>query len=127
MIKKILVIEDDLSASRLLEFILEYQGYQVLTAADGVVGLVMAQRESPDLIVLDVMLPGIDGFEVCHRLRLDLATDQIPILMLSAKAREIDKTTGLGVGADEYLAKPADPSEIIERVEHLLTLKTPVQ
>ena len=120
MIKKILVIEDDLSASRLLEFILEHHGYQVLTASDGVVGLTLAQRDKPDLIILDVMLPGIDGFEVCHRLRLEPETAWIPILMLSAKAQEIDKDTGLKVGADDYLTKPADPSEIVKRVESLL-------
>jgi two-component system alkaline phosphatase synthesis response regulator PhoP len=83
------------------------------------------QNERPDLIILDVMLPGMDGFEICHRLRSELATVQLPILMFSAKAQEIDKDTGLKVGADDYLSKPADPAEIVSRVRSLLTQKKP--
>ena len=83
------------------------------------------QDEKPDLIILDVMLPGIDGFEICHRLRSEPRTAPLPILMLSAKAQEIDKDTGVKVGADDYLAKPADPSEIVSRVESLLAQKKP--
>ena len=126
MIKKILVIEDDLSALRFVEYTLEHEGYQVITASDGIVGLTLAQKEKPALIILDVMLPGLDGFEVCRRLRLDPATIPIPVLMLSAKARDIDRNTGLSEGADDYLAKPADPSEIVRRVESLLKQKAVV-
>ncbi len=118
--KKILVIEDDPSALRFIEYTLEQEGYQVLTATDGLAGIRKAQNEEPDLIVLDIMLPGIDGFEICHRLRAEPQTAQLPILMLSAKAQEIDRATGLKVGADDYLTKPADPSEIISRVRTLL-------
>jgi len=120
MDKKILVIEDDPSALRLVQYTLEQEGYQVLTATNGLAGIRKAQNEELDLIVLDIMLPGIDGFEICHRLRAEPQTAQLPILMLSAKAQEIDRATGLKVGADDYLTKPADPSEIISRVRTLL-------
>jgi len=86
--------------------------------------------ETPDLIILDVMLPGMDGFEICHRLRSEPATARLPILMFSAKAQEIDRDTGIKVGADDYLIKPAAPAEMVRRVEKLLAKKkhdTPVQ
>lgn len=124
MNKKILVIEDDPSALRLIQYTLEQEGYQVLTATNGLAGIRKAQNEKPDLVVLDVMLPGINGFEICHRLRTEFLTARMPILMLSAKAREIDKATGLKVGAEDYLTKPADPSLIVSRVEALLARKT---
>ena len=120
MAKKILVVEDDPAASRLMSYILEGEGYQVLTAPNGVEGLRQAQEEEPDLLVLDVMLPGLDGFQVCRRLRAESRTSRIPVLMLSAKAQETDKATGLKVGADEYLTKPADPAELVRHVESLL-------
>jgi len=123
MNKKILVIEDDPSALRFIEYTLEQEGYQVLAATNGLAGIRKAKNEEPDLIVLDIMLPGIDGFEICHRLRAEPQTAQLPILMLSAKAQEIDKATGLKVGADDYITKPADPSEIVSRVETLLARK----
>ncbi len=122
--KKILIIEDDPSALRFIEYTLEQEGYQVLAATNGLVGIRKAQNEEPDLIVLDIMLPGIDGFEICHRLRTEPQTAQLPVLMLSAKVQEVDKATGLKVGADDYLTKPADPSEIVSRVETLLARKT---
>ncbi len=121
MSKKVLVIEDDPSALRFIEYTLGQEGYQVLTATDGTKGIRKAQSEEPDLIILDVMLPGLDGFEICCRLRKDPKTARLPILMLSAKAQEIDKITGLKVGADDYLAKPADPSEVVNRIKKLLT------
>jgi len=123
MDKKILVIEDDPATLRLIDYSLRHEGYQVLTASNGLEGLRKVHNEEPDLIILDVMLPGMDGFEICHHLRSEPDTAQLPILMLSAKAQEIDKNTGLKVGADDYLAKPADPSEIVSRVESLLTTK----
>jgi DNA-binding response OmpR family regulator len=121
--KKILVIEDDLIATRLMEYILKQRGYQVLTAPNGLEGLKIAREERPDLIVLNVMLPGIDGFEVCHRLRAEPRTAQSLILMLSGRARQIDIANGLNMGADDYLTKPAAPSEIVDRIESLLTQK----
>jgi DNA-binding response OmpR family regulator len=122
--KKILVIEDDPIALRLIDYTLYKEGYQVLQAKDGLEGISKAKSEEPDLIILDVMLPGIDGFEVCHRLRSESQTAQLPILMLSGKAQEVDKATGLKVGADDYIIKPAAPRELISHVESLLARKT---
>ncbi len=87
MNKKILVIEDDPSTLRLIKYTLQQEGYQVLAATNGLAGIRKAQNEEPDLIVLDIMLPGMDGFEICHRLRAEPQTAQLPILMLSAKAQ----------------------------------------
>jgi len=123
MSKKILVIEDDPGSLRLMVYTLEHQGYQVLTAINGLVGIKKAQSEEPDLIVLDIMLPGMDGFEVCHHLRAEPGTAQLPVLMLSGKAQEVDEATGLKVGADDYLIKPVVPSKIISRVTTLLAQK----
>ena len=123
MDSKILVIEDDPATLRLMDYSLRHEGYQVISASNGLEGLRKAIGESPDLVILDVMLPGMDGFEICHRLRSEPATAQLPILMFSAKAQEIDKDTGIKVGADEYLTKPAAPSEIVSRVGKLLAKK----
>src|SRR3972149_2063069 len=123
MSKRILVIEDDPIATRLMEYILKKRGYQVLTAATGLDGLQAAQKEKPDLIILNVMLPGIDGFEVCHRLRADRQAPQPLVLMLSGKAQRVDITNGLNMGADDYLTKPVAPTEIVTRVENLLARK----
>ena len=126
MNRKILVVEDDPSASRLVGYTLEQEGYQVITASDGLEGVRKARDEHPDLIILDIMLPGLDGYEVCQQLRKEPETAKLPILMLSAKAREIDKDTGLKIGADDYLAKPADPSTIIAKVKTLLASRLDV-
>ena len=123
MNSKILVVEDDPGALRLISYTLQAEGYEVITATNGLQGLRKAQNDKPDLVVLDVMLPGIDGFEICHRLRADPGTARLPIMMLSAKARETDKTTGLNVGADDYLTKPADPSDIVSHIKALLAKK----
>ena len=119
--RRVLVIEDDPSAARLIGYILEEAGYEVLTASNGVEGLKRAKEGGPDLVVLEVMLPGVDGFEVCHRLKSDPNTKAVPVLILSAKAREADRKVALKAGADDYLAKPADPSDLLRRVEKLLT------
>lgn len=123
MEKKILVIEDDPATSRLVDYSLRHEGYQVITASNGLEGVRKALSESPDLVILDVMLPCMDGFEICHRLRSEPTTAHLPILMFSAKAQEIDKETGIKVGADDYLTKPAAPAEIVSRVEKLLAKK----
>ncbi|MCK4863608.1 MAG: response regulator [Dehalococcoidales bacterium] len=123
MTKKILVIEDDPAISRLVDYSLRHEGYAVVSASNGLEGIRKAHNDRPDLIILDVMLPGMDGFEICHRLRAEPDTAQLPILMFSAKAQEVDKDTGLKVGADDYLTKPAAPAEIISRVEALLAKK----
>jgi DNA-binding response OmpR family regulator len=118
--KRILIVEDNPSVLRATGFILEKEGYEVLTAVDGLDGLKKAKEENPDLLILDVMLPGIDGFEICHSLRAEPQTAQLPILMFSAKGQETDKATGLKVGADEYLVKPVDREVLINKVEALL-------
>ncbi|OGO45454.1 MAG: hypothetical protein A2Z05_04925 [Chloroflexi bacterium RBG_16_60_22] len=125
MTKKILVIEDDPATSRLVDYSLRHEGYDVLTASNGLEGIRKIHRDSPDLVILDVMLPGMDGFEICHLLRSDPATAHLPILMFSAKAQEIDRDTGLKVGADDYLPKPAAPADIVDRVGKLLAGKKP--
>jgi two-component system, OmpR family, alkaline phosphatase synthesis response regulator PhoP len=123
MEKKILVIEDDPATSRLVDYSLRHEGFQVITAFNGLEGIRKATEEAPDLVILDVMLPGMDGFEICHRLREQPSTAKLLILMFSAKAQDIDKNTGLKVGADDYLSKPAAPAEIVNRVNKLLAKK----
>jgi DNA-binding response OmpR family regulator len=123
MAKKILLVEDDTSVLRAISFILEKEGYQVLTAINGLDGLRKAKEEKPDLLILDVMLPGLDGFEVCHRLRAETQTAQLPILMLSAKGQAADKAMGLSVGANEYLTKPVERSVLLSTIETLLAAK----
>jgi two-component system alkaline phosphatase synthesis response regulator PhoP len=120
MSKKILVIEDDPSTLRLIKYTLQQEGYQVLTAPNGLEGLRKAKNEEPDLIILDVLLPGVDGFEICHRLRAEPQTAQLPILMVSGKAREIDKATGLKMGADDYITKPWHRPELLTKIAVML-------
>ncbi len=122
--KRILIVEDDPSVLRATSFILEKEGYEVLTAVDGLEGLRKAKEENPDLLILDVMLPGIDGFEICHSLRAESQTAQLPILMFSAKGQETDKATGLKVGADEYLTKPVDREVLISKVATWLSARS---
>ncbi len=120
MNEKILVIEDDPNALRFIEYTLKLEGYQVLSAKDGLEGIKKARDEHPSLIVLDIMLPGLDGYALCQQLRQKPETSLLPILMLSAKARQEDKDIGLRMGADDYLTKPADPAVIIAKVKALL-------
>jgi len=111
---KILVVEDELTLVETLTYNLERQGYAVYTSGNGRDALKIAQHEKPDLIILDVMLPGIDGFEVCRVLRKDT---NAPILMLTAHSSEIDKIVGLEVGADDYLSKPFSMRELLARIK----------
>lgn len=120
MDKKILVIEDDPAASKLMQYALTQHGYEVLIASNGSDGLRKVREEGPALVILDVMLPGMDGFEVCHRLRTE--GDGLPIVMLSEKAREADRMTGFKLGANEYLVKPVSPSTVISVVDDLMAL-----
>jgi DNA-binding response OmpR family regulator len=114
---KVLIVEDDPTLLETLEYSLKRQGYRVYTAADGRVALEVARQERPDALVLDVMLPGLDGFEVCRILRREMS---VPILMLTARADEVDKIVGLEVGADDYLTKPFSMRELVARVKALL-------
>jgi DNA-binding response OmpR family regulator len=118
--RKILVVDDEEVLVETLAYNLEQAGYIVTTAADGVSALEAARREKPDLIVLDLMLPEIDGLEVCRQLRRESSTATIPILMLTAKSDEIDKVVGLEVGADDYVTKPFGRRELLARVRALL-------
>jgi len=113
----ILVVEDEKNILELVRFNLEREGYQVLTAQDGVKCLELARTQAPDLIVLDVMLPEIDGLEVCRELRHDDLTKSIPIIMLSARAEEFDRMLGLEMGADDYVTKPFSPRELSARIK----------
>ncbi len=120
MNEKILVIDDDPSILRLTTHILQKKGYQVDTATNGIQAMKKAMNESPDLIILDLMLPGLDGFEICDRLKNSEATSQVPILMLSAKARKADKSMASELGVDAYLAKPIDSPEFFSSIKKLL-------
>lgn len=120
MNERILIVEDDPNALRLVEYTLEQEGYQTISAKNGLEGIKKVQDEHPNLVILDIMLPGLDGYEVCHKLRQQTAAGHLPILMLSAKARQADRDMGLKMGADDYLAKPADPTTIVDRVKTLL-------
>jgi len=120
MAKTVLVVDDEPELVKLLDFNLTKAGYLVLTARDGESGLAAARKHAPDVIVLDVMMPGIDGLEVCRRLRQESSTAGVPILMLTAKADEADRVLGLELGADDYLVKPFGLRELQARVKALL-------
>jgi len=113
---KILVIEDDEDIQELIRYNLDKEGYQVMVAGSGETGLDKARVERPGLIVLDLMLPGIDGLEVCKLLKSDSATTTIPIIMVTAKGEETDVVTGLELGADDYVTKPFSPRVLIARI-----------
>lgn len=114
MPNKVLVVEDEPTLMETLAYNLTRQGYQVSTASDGLAALEIARQEKPDMIILDLMLPGLDGFEVCRILRQEMNT---PILMLTARTDEVDKIVGLEVGADDYLTKPFNMRELMARVK----------
>ena len=113
----VLVIEDDESITRLLRLYLNDAGFRVLAATDGRAGLVLHDAEHPDLVVLDLMLPGLDGWQVCRRIRAQAST---PILMLTARESEQDRIAGLDLGADDYVTKPFSPRELVSRVRAIL-------
>jgi two-component system phosphate regulon response regulator PhoB len=117
---KILVVDDEPDARELIEVNLKGAGFEVLTASDGRQALEKARATLPALVLLDVMLPEVDGLEVCKKLRRDSKTAFIPIIMLTARAAEIDRVVGLELGADDYITKPFSPRELILRVRNLL-------
>jgi DNA-binding response OmpR family regulator len=116
-VSKVLVVEDEAVLRETLEYNLTRQGYEVIKAADGRTALDLARREGPDLLLLDLMLPGLDGLEVCRVLRQET---NVPILILTARAEEIDKVVGLEVGADDYMTKPFSMRELLARVKAML-------
>ena len=115
--KRVLVVDDDVKTVELVKLYLNQDGYRVLTAYDGVEAMRLAQEGHPDLIVLDLMLPGIDGLQVCRALRQE---SDVPIIMLTAKTTDQDKLTGLELGADDYMTKPFSPRELAARVRAVL-------
>lgn len=117
MPEKILVVDDEISLQETVAYNLKKQGYEVQTTGDGTEALDLAREIKPDLIILDVMLPGLDGFEICRILRKEMST---PVLMLTARDDEIDRVVGLEVGADDYMAKPFSMRELIARVKAML-------
>jgi two-component system phosphate regulon response regulator PhoB len=119
-----LLIDDEPDLVEMLRYNLEKENFKVVAASDGVAGLHAAQQ-LPDVIVLDVMMPKLDGFEVCKRLRASEKTAQIPIIMLTARAAETDKVVGLELGADDYVTKPFSPRELVARIKALLRRSMP--
>jgi len=114
---RILAVDDDRNNLKMLAFLLSEEGYEVITADNGRTALDMLETQHPDLLILDVMMPQLDGFEVCRRVRQSM---DVPIVILSAKGETADKVTGLELGADDYLPKPFEPSELIARVKAVL-------
>jgi two-component system, OmpR family, alkaline phosphatase synthesis response regulator PhoP len=118
--RQILVVEDEADIRRLVRYNLEQEGYTLLEAADGEEALALARKQRPHLVVLDLMLPGMNGLEVCRVLRAEERTAKLPVLMLTARATEVDKVLGLEIGADDYVTKPFSPREVVARVKALL-------
>ncbi len=124
---KILIVEDDRDIVEMVEYNLREEGYATVSALNGEDGVNLAGREQPDIIILDIMLPIMDGFEVCRTLKSDDATARIPIIILSAKSQETDKVVGLELGADDYVTKPFSPRELIARIRAIMRRGTEQQ
>src|SRR4051812_29874067 len=119
--QKVLVVDDEPDTVELIAFNLRNAGYSVVTAENGAEALRKARATPPDLVILDLMLPEVDGLEVCKILRADPLTSKVPVLMLTAKAAEVDRVLGLELGAKDYMTKPFSPRELVLRVRNLLT------
>lgn len=117
---KILVVDDEVYILHILEFSLGAEGFEVITANNGAVAVEKAMQEKPDLIVLDIMMPVLDGYETCRRLKREPETKHIPVILLTAKGREADKRLGFEVGAVDYVVKPFSPNRLIGRVEEII-------
>ncbi|MBL7070533.1 MAG: response regulator [Candidatus Omnitrophica bacterium] len=120
MAKKILIVEDEAQLVEMIKMRLEASGYEVISAHDGQEGLDKAKKEKLDLIILDLMLPKIDGYKVCRMLKFDEKYKQIPIILFSARAQDEDKKMGEEVGADAYITKPFDPQVLLGKIKELL-------
>ncbi|MBM4350274.1 MAG: response regulator [Deltaproteobacteria bacterium] len=118
--KRILVVDDEVDLVETVRFSLELEGYDVLVAYNGEEALNQARKENPDLILLDLMLPKLDGYKVCRLLKFDERYKHIPILMLTAKTQEKDKATGMETGANEYITKPFEMDELMKKVKNYL-------
>jgi phosphate regulon transcriptional regulator PhoB len=117
---KVLVVDDEKDIVELVRYHAEKAGFRCVTAGDGASALRLVREQRPDLVVLDLMLPGLDGLEVCRQLRREPATARLPVIMLTARAEEVDRVVGLEVGADDYVVKPFSPRELIARIRALL-------
>src|SRR5262245_11921022 len=126
MAKKILIVEDERDVVKLLRYNLEKEGFRVSSVADGSLALAEMRREVADLVILDLMLPGMDGLEICRQLRRRERYSGGPILMLTARSEEADRVVGLELGADDYVTKPFSMRELVERVRALLRRQQPV-
>jgi DNA-binding response OmpR family regulator len=119
--KKILVVDDEVDLVKTIQFALEAEGYEVLVSHNGEDALNQSRKENPDLILLDLMLPKLDGYKVCRLLKFDERYKHIPILMLTAKTQQKDKLLGKETGADEYITKPFDMEELMEKIKKYLS------
>jgi two-component system phosphate regulon response regulator PhoB len=119
-VQKILVCDDDSHIRNIIDFGLAAEGFVVQVAGDGTEALTMAQADPPDLVILDVMMPGSDGLEVCQQLKQDPRTSHLPVLLLTARAGKGDRDRGLAAGADDYITKPFSPQRLVEKVQGVL-------
>jgi len=117
---RVLVVDDEIYIVHILDFSLGMEGYEVITALDGEQALEKARAEKPDLIVLDIMMPKLDGYETCKMLKAEADTKDIPVILLSAKGRNVDQKIGFEVGADDYITKPFSPRKLVERINAIL-------
>jgi DNA-binding response OmpR family regulator len=121
MPKKIVYIEDDLEMTYLIKIILERKGYEIISTNDGLEGFELIVREKPDLVLLDLMMPNIDGWDIYHQLKSSDTTNQIPVIVISAKAQPIDKVLGMQIAkVNNYIGKPFKPQELLESIESIL-------
>lgn len=121
---KILIIDDEIDLVETIRFPLELEGYQIMVAYNGEEGLQLARREKPDLIILDLMLPKIDGYKICRFLKFDEKYKHIPIIMLTARSQEKDRLLGKETGADEYITKPFDLDDLVNKIKKYISPKT---
>ena len=121
MPKKIVYIEDDLEMTYLIKMILERKGYEIVSTNDGMEGFELIERENPDLVLLDLMMPNIDGWDIYHQIKSNENTSHIPVIIISAKAQPIDKVLGLQIAkVNNYIGKPFKPQELLESIESIL-------
>ncbi|HZL86070.1 MAG TPA: response regulator [Candidatus Krumholzibacteria bacterium] len=120
---KILVVDDEVYILHILDFILGAESYDVVTATNGEQALQKVREEKPDLVILDIMMPKLDGYETCRMIKNDPTTKGIPVILLTAKGREVDQKLGREVGANDYMTKPFSPSKLIERVQAILGVR----
>ncbi|MFQ5599084.1 MAG: response regulator [Candidatus Krumholzibacteriia bacterium] len=120
---KILVVDDEVYILHILDFILGAENYDVVTATNGEQALLKVRDEQPDLVILDIMMPKLDGYETCRMIKSEAATKHIPVILLTAKGREVDQKLGKEVGASDYITKPFSPTKLIDRVQAILGVR----